>query len=55
METFAALRLEIDSWRWAGVPFYIGAWKILPVTCTEVLAQLRKPPLVVKESAESRN
>ena len=36
VETFAALRLEIDSWRWKGVPFYIRAGKCLPVTCTEV-------------------
>ncbi len=36
VETFAALRLEIDSWRWQGVPFYIRAGKCLPVTCTEV-------------------
>ena len=35
-ETFAALRLEVDSWRWQGVPFYIRAGKCLPVTCTEV-------------------
>jgi glucose-6-phosphate 1-dehydrogenase len=37
VETFAALQLEIDSWRWRGVPFYIRAGKSLPVTCTEVL------------------
>jgi len=37
VETFAALRLEIDSWRWKGVPIYIRAGKCLPVTCTEVL------------------
>ena len=43
-ETFAALRLEIDSWRWKGVPFYLRGGKNLPVTCTEVLARLRKPP-----------
>ncbi|HWC16084.1 MAG TPA: hypothetical protein VG498_03690, partial [Terriglobales bacterium] len=36
VETFAALRLEINSWRWQGVPFYIRAGKSLPVTCTEV-------------------
>ena len=41
VETFAALRLEIDSWRWHGVPFYIRAGKSLPVTCTEVLVRLR--------------
>ncbi len=44
VETFAALRLEIDSWRWRGVPFYIRAGKSLPVTCTEVLVQLHQPP-----------
>jgi glucose-6-phosphate 1-dehydrogenase len=44
VETFAALKLEIDSWRWRGVPFYIRAGKCLPVTCTEVLVQLREPP-----------
>jgi glucose-6-phosphate 1-dehydrogenase len=46
METFAALRLEIKSWRWQGVPFYIRAGKELPVTCTEVIARLRQPPAV---------
>src|SRR5580700_4414083 len=55
METFAALRLEIDSWRWKGVPFYIRAGKNLPVTCTEVLARLRRPPAVVAESRLSPN
>ena len=44
VETFAALRLEIDSWRWQGVPFYIRAGKRLPVTCTEVVVRLRQPP-----------
>ena len=44
VETFAALRLEIDSWRWQGVPFYIRAGKCLPVTCTEVVVRLRQPP-----------
>ena len=44
VETFAALRLEIDSWRWRGVPFYIRAGKCLPVTCTEVVVRLREPP-----------
>src|ERR1035437_118435 len=45
VETFAAVRLEIQSWRWSGVPFLIRAGKCLPVTTTEVLVQLRKPPL----------
>ena len=44
VETFAALRLDIDSWRWKGVPFYIRAGKCLPVTCTEVVVRLRQPP-----------
>ena len=45
-ETFAALRLDVGSWRWQGVPFYIRAGKSLPVTCTEVVATLRRPPIV---------
>jgi glucose-6-phosphate 1-dehydrogenase len=44
VETFVALRLQIDSWRWQGVPFYIRAGKCLPVTCTEVVVRLRRPP-----------
>ena len=44
VETFAAMKLEIDSWRWRGVPFYIRAGKCLPVTSTEVQAHLRQPP-----------
>jgi glucose-6-phosphate 1-dehydrogenase len=44
VETFAALRLEIDSWRWQGVPFFIRAGKSLPVTCTEVMVRLREAP-----------
>ena len=48
VETFAALRLEVDSWRWMGVPIFIRAGKCLPVTCTEVIARLRKPPSVFR-------
>jgi len=55
VETFAALRLEVDSWRWRGVPFYIRAGKNLPVTCTEVVGRLRKPPSVIPDSALSQN
>ncbi|HKR34560.1 MAG TPA: glucose-6-phosphate dehydrogenase [Steroidobacteraceae bacterium] len=44
VETFAALRLSVDNWRWEGVPFYIRAGKSLPVTCTEIVARLRRPP-----------
>jgi len=45
VETFAALRLEIDSWRWDGVPFFIRAGKCLPVTTTEVNVELKRPPM----------
>jgi glucose-6-phosphate 1-dehydrogenase len=55
VETFAALQLEIDSWRWKGVPFYIRAGKNLPVTCTEVLARFRKPPSIIPASALLQN
>ena len=44
IETFAALQLEIDSWRWRGVPFYIRAGKSLAVTSTEIVVRLRQPP-----------
>jgi glucose-6-phosphate 1-dehydrogenase len=48
VETFAALRLRIDSWRWQGVPFYIRAGKSLPVTCTEIVVRLRRPPTMYR-------
>ncbi len=44
VETFAALRLEIDSWRWAGVPFLIRTGKHLPVTATEAVVEFNAPP-----------
>jgi glucose-6-phosphate 1-dehydrogenase len=44
VETFVAVKLEIDSWRWAGVPIYIRAGKMLPVTCTEALIEFKRPP-----------
>jgi glucose-6-phosphate 1-dehydrogenase len=47
VETFAAVRLQVDSWRWAGVPFYIRAGKCLPVTATEVLVELKRPPVAL--------
>jgi glucose-6-phosphate 1-dehydrogenase len=53
--TFAALRLEIKSWRWHGVPFFIRAGKELPVTCTEVLVQFRRPPAVYSSSQPPPN
>ncbi len=54
VETFAAVRLEIDSWRWAGVPFLIRAGKRMPTTATEVFVKLRKPPLS-KMGTDGRN
>ncbi|HEV2228462.1 MAG TPA: glucose-6-phosphate dehydrogenase [Steroidobacteraceae bacterium] len=44
VETYAALALHVDSWRWSGVPFYMRAGKRLPVTATEVVVELRAPP-----------
>lgn len=44
VETFASLQIELDSWRWAGVPFFIRAGKCLPVTATEVFVTLKPPP-----------
>jgi glucose-6-phosphate 1-dehydrogenase len=49
-ETFAALKLEINSWRWKGVPFYIRAGKCLPTTCTEIVAKFHKPPALIPDS-----
>ncbi|GAC1304600.1 MAG: glucose-6-phosphate dehydrogenase [Steroidobacteraceae bacterium] len=47
VETFAALRLHIDTWRWADVPFYIRTGKCLPLSATEVIVNLKRPPLAV--------
>jgi glucose-6-phosphate 1-dehydrogenase len=55
IETYAALRLEVNSWRWKGVPFYIRAGKNLPVTCTEVFAQLKEAPTIVAGGNIARN
>jgi glucose-6-phosphate 1-dehydrogenase len=54
-ETFVALKLEINSWRWKGVPFYIRAGKCLPMTATEVLVRLRQPPAVFSDIAPPAN
>src|SRR6185369_17272814 len=54
-ETFAALRLEVNSWRWKGVPFYIRAGKSMPITCTEIMAKFRKPPAIFSENAPDHN
>ena len=50
-ETFVALRLHLDSWRWAGVPFYIRTGKRLPKRTTEIAIQFRKPPLHIFKRA----
>jgi glucose-6-phosphate 1-dehydrogenase len=44
VDTFAAVRLHIDSWRWNGVPFYVRAGKMMPCECTEVRVELHRPP-----------
>jgi glucose-6-phosphate 1-dehydrogenase len=55
VETFAAVRLHINSWRWQGVPFYLRAGKCLPVTVTEVRVDLRQPPAVYAPKAPPPN
>jgi glucose-6-phosphate 1-dehydrogenase len=47
VETFAAIRLHVDTWRWSGVPFYVRAGKRLPLTATEILVTLKEPPQIV--------
>jgi glucose-6-phosphate 1-dehydrogenase len=53
VETFAALRLHIDTWRWAGVPFYIRAGKCLPISATEVIVNLKAPPLAIFDASNT--
>ena len=53
VETFAALRLHIETWRWSGVPFYIRTGKQLPVTSTDVLVELKRPPQIVFDDIAS--
>ncbi len=55
VETFVALRLAVNSWRWQGVPFYIRAGKCLPVTCTEVVVRLRRPPTIFPSCSAAPN
>jgi len=47
VETFAAVKLYLDTWRWAGVPFYIRVGKCLPETANEILVELKTPPQAV--------
>jgi glucose-6-phosphate 1-dehydrogenase len=53
VETFTAVRLCIDTWRWSGVPFFIRAGKCLPMTTTEVQVHLKKPPLHIFPDPDS--
>jgi glucose-6-phosphate 1-dehydrogenase len=52
VETFAAVRLHIDTWRWADVPFYIRAGKNLPLSATEVRVTLKRPPLAIFDPSD---
>jgi glucose-6-phosphate 1-dehydrogenase len=54
-ETFAALEVQINSWRWKGVPFFIRAGKCLPTTSTEILGKFRKPPSLIPDSVLVEN
>ncbi len=53
VETFAALRLHIETWRWSSVPFYIRTGKQLPVTSTDVMVELKRPPQIVFDDIAS--
>jgi glucose-6-phosphate 1-dehydrogenase len=53
VETFAALQLHIDTWRWADVPFYVRTGKCLPSTATEVWVTLKRPPLAIFDSIDA--
>jgi len=55
VETFVALKLQVNSWRWQGVPLYIRAGKCLPATCTEIVCRLRKPPTVIPADVLASN
>jgi glucose-6-phosphate 1-dehydrogenase len=55
VETFCAVRLFIDSWRWEGVPFYLRSGKYLPDTATEVLVGLKAPPQRLFEDSAPKN
>ena len=55
VETYVAVRLRLDSWRWQGVPFYIRTGKCLPLTSTEVVVRLRRPPTVFPTAAPLSN
>jgi glucose-6-phosphate 1-dehydrogenase len=52
VETFAALCLHVETWRWAGVPFYIRTGKCLPITTTEVIVDLKCPPVAIFDAID---
>jgi glucose-6-phosphate 1-dehydrogenase len=53
-ETYAALRLHVENWRWAGVPFYLRSGKRLPRRDTEIMIQFRRPPLLLFDEREEQ-
>ncbi|MFZ0662504.1 MAG: glucose-6-phosphate dehydrogenase [Acidobacteriaceae bacterium] len=53
-ETFAAIKLEIENWRWAGVPFYLRAGKRLKKRATEITIQFKQPPMLLFDRAQQR-
>ena len=53
VETYAAMRLEIDSWRWAGVPFYVRAGKALAASAVEAVVELKEPPRMLFTGADA--
>jgi glucose-6-phosphate 1-dehydrogenase len=55
VETYCALRLFIDSWRWEGVPWYLRSGKNLPVTATEIMVELKRPPQKLFTDAAQKN
>ena len=55
VETFAAIRFHIDTWRWAGVPFYVRTGKKLPLTATEIRVALKPPPQAVFDEPTHTN
>ncbi|MGB6198372.1 MAG: glucose-6-phosphate dehydrogenase [Candidatus Acidiferrales bacterium] len=55
VETYAAVKLLIDTWRWAGVPFYVRTGKNLPCTSTEVYVRLKRPPQAVFDAIPENN
>jgi len=55
VETFVAMRLNINSWRWKSVPFFIRTGKNLATTGTQIVARLRKPPMIFSDEPNRQN